>query len=85
MTGEANQILPCFRVMICDQFVDIHATTEDIAKAILLQRIKDGSHNLSLIAWQDDGEDNRPASAPDHAGAVASGKPLVDNSAAGER
>ena len=54
-------ILPRFRVMICDQFIDIHATTEDMAKAVLIQRIKDGLHDLSLIAWQDDGGDDRTA------------------------
>ena len=54
-------ILPRFRVMICDQFIDIHATTEDMAKAVLLQRIKDGLHELALIAWQDDGGDDRTA------------------------
>jgi hypothetical protein len=54
-TVSIGAVLPRFRVMICDQFVDIHATTGDMAKDILLQRIKDGLHELSMIAWQDDG------------------------------
>jgi hypothetical protein len=48
-----------FRVMICDNFVDVEADSEDAAEAIVVKRIKDtpqwGADNLiNLITWEID-------------------------------
>lgn len=40
-----------FRVMICDQFVDVDAETEDGAIDIVLRQIKNDQHKLAIIVW----------------------------------
>jgi hypothetical protein len=48
-----------FRVMICDNFVDVEADSEDAAEAIVVQRVKDLPHGdtdspIQLITWEID-------------------------------
>jgi hypothetical protein len=48
-----------FRVMICDNFVDVEADSEDAAEAIVVQRVKDLPHGdtdspMHLITWEID-------------------------------
>jgi hypothetical protein len=48
-----------FRVMICDNFVEVEAGSEDAAEAIVVQRIKDTPQGdtdnlIHLITWEID-------------------------------
>jgi hypothetical protein len=48
-----------FRVMICDNFVDVEADSEDAAEAIVVQRVKDLPQGdtdslIHLITWEID-------------------------------